>query len=67
MMQQMLLVSAEKPTNQPLLASADGHLSGFSAGSQKRVSGDIQMAVDNLSNYSGSGGIFGRPANPAIQ
>ena len=25
------------------------------------------MAVDNLSSYSGSGGIFGRPANPAIQ
>ena len=25
------------------------------------------MAVDNLSNYSGSGGIFARSANPAIQ
>ena len=60
----MVLQSAEKPTNQPLLASADAHLSG---GSQKRVSGDIQMAVDNLSSYSGTGGMFGRSANPAIQ
>ena len=25
------------------------------------------MAVDNLSNYSGSGGIFARSSNPAIQ
>ena len=30
MMQQMVLQSAEKPTNQPLLASADAHLSGGS-------------------------------------
>ena len=25
------------------------------------------MAVDNLSSYSGTGGMFGRSANPAIQ